>query len=254
MHILIKFGYIGWQFTGFQRGNGDNSVEDTILKVLRKTGISEEIHCGARTDRGVSALSNTFTMETDKNPSMVMGILNGKISGMVFHSYSIVPEGFNPRHCDYKTYRYILRKERVGPYLRKSLKPFRGQHDFRNFCKMDRRNPVRTIKSIAVGSRGDWISIDYKARSFLWNQIRAITAYAVEHSFTEEQADPFSLTEKYPGLLDPEGLLLIDIVYDGIQFQDGVSVSKKKQFNSLINSYNLRNDIINNFSSLLKRQ
>lgn len=254
MHLLIKFGYLGWQFTGFQRGNGDNSIEDTILRVLMKSGISEEIHCGARTDRGVSAISNALTMETDKSPSMVMGILNGKISGMVFHSYSIVPEGFNPRHCDYKTYRYILRKEQVGPYIRKSLKPFRGQHDFRNFCKMDHRNPVRKIRSIAVGRTGDRVFIDYKARSFLWNQIRSITAYAVEHSFNEEQVDPFSLTEKYPGLLDPEGLLLIDMVYEGLQFKNEVSVSKKKQFNSLINRYDLRNEMVNSFSNLLGNQ
>ena len=101
-------------------------------------------------------------------------------------------------------------------------------------------------------TRGKMIYIDYKARSFLWNQIRYITAYALEQSFSENQHDPFSLDEKYPKLMDPEGLILKDMVYGGIDFNDGISLSKKKQFRSMLLQQNLRTDVMENFTSLTK--
>ncbi len=252
LRLIIKYGYFGWQFTGFQRGNGNNSVEDSILRVLEKAGISDKIQSAARTDRNVSAISNAFAVDTVSKPTMVMGILNGKIPGMVFHSYAIVEDDFNPRHCDYKTYRYIIHKDQAGPYLRDALKPFRGKHDFRNFCKMDERNPIRTIRSISVNRKGDRIFIDYKARSFLWNQIRSITSYALEHSFSETQEDPFSLKEKYPKLMDPEGLILLDMVYEDIEFIEYIPVSKKKYLETLFQRENMRHEIMKNFMSLIK--
>ena len=252
MRLLIKFGYFGWRFTGFQRGNGAKSVEDTIIQVLGKAEISESIQSAARTDKGVSAIANAFAVDTERKPSMVMGVLNGKIPDMVFHSYARVPDDFNPRHCDYKTYRYIIRRDEAGPYLREALKPFKGQHDFRNFCKMDHRNPVRTIKSISVARKGERIYVDYKARSFLWNQIRSITAFALENSFNEKQEDPFSRDAKYQKLLDPQGLILTDINYKDIGFQESLSISKAKYLTSLFQQENLRHEVLGNFAFLAK--
>lgn len=92
--------------------------------------------------------------------------------------------------------------------------------------------------------------VDFKARSFLWNQIRFIIAYGVEHSFTETQEDPFSLKEKYTVLMDPQGLILTDMAYEGIEFQDAVSLSKKKQLNALFQEQNIRNEVLNSFNFL----
>ena len=252
LRLIIKFGYFGWEYSGFQRGNGSNSVEDAILRVMEREGISGNIQSAARTDKGVSATSNAFAVDTERKPSMVMGVLNGKIPGMVFHSYAMVDDEFNPRHCDYKIYRYIIQKDQAGPYLKQALKPFRGRHDFRNFCKMDERNPIRTIRSIAVNRKRDMVSIDYKARSFLWNQIRSITSYATEQSFSEEQTDPFSLEEKYPKLMDPEGLILLDMVYDGIEFREYMPLSKKKYLDSRFKRENMRHEVMKNFTLVTK--
>ena len=90
MKIAIKFGYLGWDYSGFQAGNGENSIEDTISECLGRIGTSSEIHSAARTDRGVSALSNVFTVETDLPAPRIMGSLNSMIDGMVFHSWSHV--------------------------------------------------------------------------------------------------------------------------------------------------------------------
>ena len=55
MYYLIKYGYDGKSFCGFQRDNGDNSVENTILKILKNYGISDNMESAARTDKNVSA-------------------------------------------------------------------------------------------------------------------------------------------------------------------------------------------------------
>ena len=54
-------------FSGFQRGNGENSVEDSIIRCLEKNHMPGEIHSAARTDRGVSAVGNVFSMESDES-------------------------------------------------------------------------------------------------------------------------------------------------------------------------------------------
>ena len=251
MRLLVKFGYLGWLYSGYQKGNGDRSVEDTILKVLRSNDLSESLQSAARTDRGVSAISNVIAVDTTERPSKVLGILNSSIDGMIFHGYAVVPDDFNPRHNDYKIYRYILPGNQAGPYLRNALKPFRGKHDFRNFCRLDERNPVRTINSIRVKAASDMVYVDFKARSFLWNQIRTIMAYAVERSGNAEQTDPFERKERYGKMLEPESLVLLEMVYDGIEFKNALSISKVKQFAEAQRRSNLRNRVMQSFSLVM---
>lgn len=254
MRLLIKFGYIGWLYTGYQSGNGERSVEDTILKILRKNALSEMIHSAARTDRGVSAVSNAFTVDTDERPSKVLGILNSSIDGMMFHSYAEVPPDFNARHCDYKVYRYTIPEGEAGPYLREVLGKFRGRHDFRHFCKMDERNPVRTIRSLQVRRRNGMIMADFKSRSFLWNQIRTIMAYGVEHSNEPVQEDPFERTSRYGKLLEPEPLVLMEMVYKDIDFIPALGFAKIGQFNSKIRDISVRSSILGSFRGVLENK
>ncbi len=252
MRLLIKFGYIGWLFTGYQTGNGERSVEDSILKVLRSNHLADTIHSAARTDRSVSALSNAFAIDTTERPSKVLGILNSSIHGMLFHSYAEVSDDFNPRYCDYKVYRYTLPDEEAGPFLKEALRKFRGNHDFTNFCKMDERNPVRTISSIQVRKKGGMITVDFKARSFLWNQIRTIMAYGVDNSYEVTGKDPFSLGSRYGRLLEPEPLILTEMVYEDVEFKPALSLSKIRQFKTRLRRSDIKNSILSNFSDLLE--
>lgn len=253
MRLLVKFGYIGWLYSGYQTGNGERSVEDTILKVLRQNNIADVIHSAARTDRGVSAISNAFAVDTEQKVSKVTGLLNSSINGMIFHSYAEVEENFNPRHCDYKIYRYTLPKEELGPYLKQALAGFRGKHDFRHFCKMDERNPIRTIRSIKIAAKNNLVTVDFKATSFLWNQIRTIMAYAVDHSYEPVTRDPFDRDSRYGRLLDPESLLLFEMVYKDVNFKPALSTSKIKQFQAKIRESRLRDSVLKSFSSNLEK-
>ncbi len=254
LRLLIKFGYVGWLYTGYQAGNGDRSVEDTILKTLRKNSLADMIHSAARTDRGVSATSNAFAVDTEERPSKVLGILNSSIDGMMFHSYAEVPHDFNPRHCEYKVYRYTIPEDEVGPYIRDSLGKFRGRHDFRHFCKMDERNPIRTIRALQVRRKNGMLMVDFKSRSFLWNQIRTIMAYAVEHSMEPSEEDPFERTSRYGKLLEPEPLVLLKMVYSDLEFTSGISLSKRRQFHEKIRSISVRSSIMSSFRDVMANE
>lgn len=251
MRLFVKFGYAGWEYSGFQSGNGDSSVEDTILSVIRATGISGGLSSAARTDRGVSAISNVIAFNTDFTPEKSLGILNSSIEGMIFHSWAEVPETMNPRHCDYKVYRYIIPIEQVKDpgLLNNQLQRFKGTHDFSRFSRRDHRNPVRTIRSIEVKQHGDIISIDFTARSFLWNQIRSIMGFAMMQNMEGSDQDPFSSTERFPVVVDPHPLLLLNIEYQGIQFKSWIPRSKLRNFYRRMNQIRVRGLIADQFLS-----
>ncbi len=215
MYYLIKYGYDGTSFTGFQRGNGENSVEDSIIKILKKYGIGNNIESAARTDRYVSARGNVMLVDTDTNIGNVMGILNARIPGMFFYSYSALDSYLNPRHNSMKQYSYIITENIDISRVMETLGEFVGQHDFVNFCKLDSRNTVRTIKSINYSTRNGFYIINIQGRSFVWHQIRSMMAFALMG-----KKHPFSLENKFTYLASPEPLVLMDISYDNVTFKN----------------------------------
>ncbi len=223
MHYFVGYGYSGRKFTGFQRGNGKRSVEDGIISALTKMNLDPEISSAARTDRGVSATGNVFSMNCSGNIRKVMADLNRNTSDMVFHSYAEVEEGRSPRHNESKTYRYIVfdygREE-----LQTVLSKFQGKHDFSNFARVDHRNPVRTIDTIEVIENGDHVSVDFHARSFIWQQIRRIMGFVFHAIENNLDIDPFS-EHRIVKLAPPDQLILKRITYSGIEFKPFVPVS-----------------------------
>ena len=242
MKIAIKFGYLGWDYSGFQAGNGENSIEDTISECLGRIGTSSEIHSAARTDRGVSALSNVFTVETDLPAPRIMGSLNSMIDSMVFHSWSHVARSFNPRHCENKTYRYMLQQDDLPnrELILPQLRLFLGTHDFSAYSRRDGRNPVRTIESIELSEDGGTVMIDFTARSFLWNQIRTIVAFVIESNSAGEIRDPFGSTDRFPKIAAPAPLILMDVRYPDITFSPLVGRSKLAAFSKKLNEIRFR--------------
>ncbi len=253
MRLFIKFGYLGWLFTGYQSSNGNSNVEDTILKVLRERKIADSLNSAARTDRNVSAIGNVIALNSEEKPEKILGILNSSIDGMIFHQHAEVAEDANPRHCDFKIYRYIIPGDTdIGPKFKPVLRSFVGTHDFSSFCRVDNRNTSRSIKSIVVKKARDAVYVDFVAGSFLWNQIRTIMAYAIDHSFDETLEDPFQLRERYPKLVRPEPLILIDIEYSGLSFKTYSSKSKNADFRSRLMEISMKNQVLSQFASQLK--
>lgn len=213
MYYFIKYGYDGSKFSGFQRGNGDNSVEDSIINTLSEYGICHNIESAARTDRNVSASGNVFLINTERNVIDIMGILNAEIKNMFFHSYATLQNYVNPRYNSMKRYSYILTERHDMKSLIDRLYEFKGTHDFKNFCKIDGRNTIRTIDNISCSELDNFTLINFYGKSFIWHQLRSIMAFVLSGN-----RDPFSLEKKYPYLAPPEPLVLRDIMYDEIVF------------------------------------
>ncbi|MEM0155077.1 MAG: hypothetical protein QW597_00520 [Thermoplasmataceae archaeon] len=219
MGYAFKFAYEGTKFTGFQKGNGERSVEDTVTRRLTASGIDVMIKSAARTDRGVSAMSNVMYIDSGEKPEKLAGIINAGGDDIMFHSYAEVNEEFRPRHCDMKVYRYILPAEVAGrPAFIKILRKFEGTHDFSNFSRSDGRNPIRSVDKINARKYWDIVYVDFYGQSFLWNQIRSMIAFADQFSQVDQATDPFKLGERFPGLADPRHLILMDIFYKEISF------------------------------------
>ena len=253
LRLFIKFGYLGWLFTGYQSGNGNRSVEDSILNVLRERKLADSLNSAARTDRNVSAIGNVIALNSEEKPQKILGILNSSIDGMIFHQHAEVADDANPRHCDFKTYRYIVPGDRdIGPKFKAVLGSFVGTHDFSSFCRVDNRNTSRFIKSIMVKKTGDTVYVDFIAGSFLWNQIRTIMAYALDHSFDEILEDPFRLKGRYPKLVQPDPLILIDIEYRGLTFEKYSSKSRNNDFRSKLMEVSVKNQVLTQFASWLE--
>ncbi len=247
MYYLIKYGYDGSMFDGFQCDNSINSIENTIIKTLIEYNISDNIESAARTDKYVSAKGNVFLIKSDDNIIKIMKILNSKIRYMFFYSYSALNDYFNPRHNDAKQYSYILYgKYDIDPII-KTLKKFEGTHDFINFCRVDKRNTVRTIKMIDYNKYPNFYKINFYAKSFIWHQIRSIIEYSLRNAGT----DPFSIDKKFPYLADPLPLILMDISYNNISFNNFDYKNSKKYLYSLIKNIKLRSTFYDIFNDNL---
>lgn len=230
MKYLVKFGYDGTKFTGYQRGNGTNSVEDAIISALSSYGLSDDMQSAARTDRKVSAAGNVFSLYSSEKPDKITGILNSEIENMFFHSYAEVDDKFNARHNRMKHYRYTLcGNEKFLEDVSGILFKFQGRHDFSLFSRKDSRNPVRTIDRIDCSTSGNMLQIDIFGKSFIWNQLRGIIGFSKYYAERNlEIDDPFASTRKFPFLADPEPLVLMDIEYDGIAFKKKYKAGKLK--------------------------
>ena len=216
MGFLIKFGYDGSYFTGFQSGNGENSVEDSIMKTLRSIGIKEKIRSAARTDRGVSSSGNVFMIQAEIDPKKILKILNAKCRNMVFYSYAHVENGFNPRHCKSKSYTYFIPGNWL--FLRQAFLKFEGEHDFSCFCRRDSRSSYRRIEKISLIYRHGYTEVKFTAQSFVWEQIRSIVGYCMANRDRVNQTDPFSEKIGRRIVAPPRPLILNDIQYKGIKF------------------------------------
>ncbi len=227
----MGFGYDGTKFSGFQKGIGKHSVEDQILSCINDNNLGTHFMSCSRTDRGVSAIMNTAALDTDLSPSRVLGTLNSSLEDIYFHKYAIVKSDFRVRYVTMKTYGYILPDS--APYNRiniDDLKPFEGFHDFRNFCKLDRKETEREINEILLENYMDSRIVIFRARGFLWNQIRFMIGYAIERVIhTNTPSDPFS-EEYIARRLAPANLLILrDIKYPNAEFIDFPSRKKERR-------------------------
>lgn len=211
-HIAIRFAYVGWNYNGLavQINSVVPTVEGAILDAMCRTrlvpsldpGDCEFSRCG-RTDKGVSALRQVISLrvrslltpEEQADPANdvreldYLHILNQLLPDEI-RLYEIAlrpPSGFDARFsCQYRHYKYFFYSEGLDlPLMSKAASYFVGEHDFRNFCKVDGSKQITNFKRGVIASsimkvdNGDSTELfcfDLKGTAFLWHQVRSMIA------------------------------------------------------------------------------
>ncbi|RLV85606.1 tRNA pseudouridine [Meyerozyma sp. JA9] len=205
--IALRFAYAGWNYNGLAFQNEPTplpTVEQEILEALTKARLIIEpdpstckfSRCG-RTDKGVSAMNQVISLEVrsglteeqrsqpgaDHKEIPYITILNSllppsiRITGVCLNP----PPGFDARFsCSYRHYRYIFRRYDLDlEAMTEAAKKYEGEHDFRNFCKIDGSKQIsnycRTILSANIMPlKDDYYVFDLKGTAFLWHQVRCM--------------------------------------------------------------------------------
>lgn len=159
-----------------------------------------------------------------------------------------------------RTYRYFFSKRKMNlEAMREAGKLLEGEHDFRNFCKMDVtnvRNFVRKIESCKVdqlNEKSDMCFVEVSGNAFLWHQIRCIMGKIIS-DFERFLTSPFEAVLFFVGcgleqpsivkeLLDVSArprkpvylmadelpLILFDSTYDNLNFRYDEQVLQRLQ-------------------------
>ncbi|GET90754.1 pseudouridine synthase A-like protein, putative [Leishmania tarentolae] len=196
--IALRLAYHGHVHDGLaKQKETNNTVEGLVCDALRRLRLIPEDgphnfgRCG-RTDKGVSALGNAFSLTArasctaDAEPQLppldYCNMLNNVLPSTIrIVGCAVVDEDFDARFsCVYRTYRYYFFHRGLNMGAMQEAAAFLlGTHNFRNFCKMDVVNVsnfVRTVLSVGLHPSEELPELisylEITANSFLYHQIR----------------------------------------------------------------------------------
>lgn len=262
-HYVLKIAYVGTKYHGLawqEPATTQNcpTVEGKLFEAFVKTCLIRDraecsySRCG-RTDKGVHAAGNyvalqlrvkpgrkdapkdagAMEVEDYDYPSILNAVLPADIRVLAM---ARAPPGFDARFsCLYRAYQYYfpLAGEDLAR-MQEAAQHFIGEHDFRNFCKMDIENVTnfrRTIMSVSIEAGAGGVGVfAVTGQAFLWHQVRCLVAILLlVGSGHEEPALVLQLldVEKCPRkpiyeLADESGLVLRDCGFEGLPFAPGL--------------------------------
>lgn len=203
-NVKLTLEYDGGRYSGWQLQANQLTVQGEVEAALsRITAAPVRTIASGRTDAGTHALGQVVNFRTEStidNASLVRGA-----NALLPHDIAVrkaedVPPDFHARYSALsKTYRYlILNRKEPSPFYRSyawhipyhldmdamaaSLLLFKGKRDcssFRAVSSSD-RNPIRNILRVAIERKGDFISLELEADSFLRHMVRIIVGTIVD--------------------------------------------------------------------------
>ncbi|XP_054706426.1 tRNA pseudouridine(38/39) synthase-like [Uloborus diversus] len=214
-HVALKFLYLGWDYCGFAvQDTTDKTIEAELFKALERTKLLEHretsnYHRCGRTDKGVSAFSQVVSLDLRSNLTEekdvikagnvildnkketeinYVGILNRVLPHEIrVIAWAPVDQDFSARFdCYQRTYKYWFPVGELDiKKMNQAAQKLIGEHDFRNFCKMDVANGVtnfrRKIFDVYIRPINESPSSPYNimeftivGQAFLYHQIRCI--------------------------------------------------------------------------------
>lgn len=197
-NIALRVQYKGKHYCGFQWQPDLPTVQQVLEEALTKTFKKEiTIVAAGRTDAGVHALGQVVnfyadtTIDIGNMPKVINYHLPDDVSIV---DAKFVEEGFSARFdAKSKVYKYVIynHRNRAAVYddysykfphkldielMQKATEGIIGTHDFTSFMGRDSivKDGIRTIYSIDVERKGDFVEITFHGKSFLRNMIRII--------------------------------------------------------------------------------
>ncbi len=228
--VAVKVAYEGAGFSGSQIQPEKRTIEGEILSNLIRIGNDKgeewfDLKCSSRTDAGVNALGNVFVFNTEFDDNFqLLTALNSVSDGIFYRGICTVDEEFNPRHANYREYRYVIPGKGIDfELVKKCATLFEGEHDFKRFCKADGKDTTIVLEHVSVAKENDNIVITFKSRFFLWNLIRRLSAAIISvgkgRSSLEEVSRALNGEEMTFGLARADALTLVDVYYEILDFE-----------------------------------
>ena len=196
----ICIEYVGTNFIGWQIQKKGNSVQKFVQSVISKIVKKEVSLVGSgRTDAGVHARGQSAHFECEKkiiNSDKFIKSLNFFLNKKQISITTLKKRNsnFNARYsAKERIYEYVIinrlappsiernrawhiRKKLDLEMIKKGAKKLFGTCDFSTFRASNcySKSPIRTLKKIKVKRLNEKITIQFKSKSFLRNQVRSM--------------------------------------------------------------------------------
>ena len=243
--VALLIQYDGSNFSGWQRQNNANTVQETLEKALFKiTNHVVKTFAAGRTDAGVHASGQVVHFDIDFviPGNRYSDVLNSLLPSTIRILESVeVRDGWHSCYSAiYRHYRYVLNNSkfpnlfidnwswhRYQKVLDEGLMSdasmrMEGEHDFFAFQKSgsNRANSITKIKKIDIKRVEDLILVDIKATGFLYGMVRLIIGQLV--LVGEKKISPEIFTDRWVNKkkndvkesAPAKGLCFINAVYE----------------------------------------
>lgn len=244
MRFLLKFSYDGTNYCGYQRQPDEETIQKKLEEALTKVNNNIKVNVTAtgRTDKKVHALCQYAHVDLDLDiteyklkralnsnlPEDIHIIETKKVSSDFHARYNVVSKEYkyyinigeyNPLERNYVfQYNHVLDIKR----MKKAIKVFIGEHDFRSFVtnNKEKENCVRKITKANIKKKQEKIIITFEGNGFLRYQVRnmvGILIRAGEDKISPKDVEKILISKdrnKTGKTAPPEGLYLTKITYD----------------------------------------
>lgn len=243
MRYLIKFSYDGTNYSGFQKQKGLNTIEEKLEEALTKinNGKKTTITATGRTDKGVHALCQYGHADIDVNitEKKLKRAMNSNLPDDIhIIETKEVENNFHARYnVKEKEYKYYINLGEYNPLernyvyqynyelnidnMKKAIKYFEGEHDFRSFVtdNKEKENCVRKISYTNIEKQDNIIIITFKGNGFLRYQVRNMVGLLIkigENKISPDIVDKIIESKdrsKASKTAPAEGLYLTEVIY-----------------------------------------
>ena len=243
-NIKLEIEYDGKDFNGWQKQPTKLNIQGEIERAIEiVTGEKVELIASGRTDAGVHSLGQIANFKTDsKLPIEKFPVaLNSKLKKSIrIQKAEEMDERFHSRYnCKQKTYRYIINNSKEGSAIyrnleyhipvklnikdmKKAIKYFEGEHDFKGFkaSGTSSKSSVRKIYKAEIKEDEQRIIIELTGNGFLYNMVGIIAGTIVDVGLGKIKPDEIPEIIKSKDrtragkTLPPYGLYLVKVNYN----------------------------------------